>query len=482
MSRRRSSVQAGYALLAVIVTTAVLLTTGAAVLRMTRSEIHNAADEVASARAFYIAEAGVERGLVQLSNDRATASVQTNYRFPGSGTSTESFGGDGGTNSIVIEQDPLFADTRRKRITSTGSVIGQTANVVAHAFVQDGNPFATSGCPILYSDTGRARLIQHLNVALPVGVSWISGGEIFSNDDVEFKSLLAVALGMNASVTVRARGDFIDSSIANLLTNLSSSSLLRGGSYNAAALHLPHVVLGICVAPLTGFHFGPTATNCGHGVVSAIPARTMPTIDYEAIRNHPSTVVVNRNNVPFGSWHAASGTWTYSGLLSFPASAQAIYYVEGNASLDSLQILREADVTIVTRGWLRLGTIALLNTDLIPALAENQDLRLVAEGDIVVGRRLLNSVVPPADNLLSNVIGEDLALTELLGLGTGTIEVLDRNRIFAFSERGGVWVKTGTAQALSRTNTCLMAKGDATLATTASILSSIGPASTPYFP
>jgi hypothetical protein len=463
----------GYALLAAVVTTAVLLTTAGAVIRMTRSETHRAADDVAAQRAFYIAEAGVERGLVQLHNDRATAATLSTYRFPSSGTSSESYAS--GTNAIVIDQDPLFADSRRKRITSTGTLFGQTATVVARALVQNGDPFAnTGGCPLLYSDTGRARLVQSLS---SLSGNLFDGVEIFSNDDVEFANL--AALVVNGTGTIRARGDFIDSTLLSLLTNISGTALFRTGNYDGAALH-SHL-LGICGSPLVGIHFG-TAVNCGHGTQQAIASRSLPIVDYEAIRNHASTVVVNRNNLPFGSWHAASGTWVYNGLLSFPASSQTIYYVEGNASLDAIRLLRESDATIVARGWLRLGTISLLNTDLIALLAETQDLRLVAEGDVVVGRQLLTPLVPPVSNLLGSTVSESAALADTLGLGTGTIELLDRNRVFVFSERGSAWVKTGTVDALSRTRACILAKNDATLAMTASLLSSIGPIATPYAP
>lgn len=469
----KRSDERGYALLAAVVTTAVLLTAAGAVIRMTRSELRRSADDVAAQRAFYVAEAGVERGLVQLHDDRATAAAQTSYRFPASGSSSESYGG--GTNAIVIDQDPLFADPRRKRITSTGTLFGQTSTVVARAVVQSGDPFAnTGGCPLLYSDGGEARLVQSLSA---VSGNVFDGVEIFSNDDVRFANLISLAV--NGTGTIRARDDFIDSSTVSLLANYGGTTLFRGGDYDAAALH-SHL-LGLCASPLLGIHFG-TAPNCGHGTVQAIAPRSLPIVDYEAIRNHPSTVVVNANQVPFGSWHAASRTWIYTGLLSFPASAQTIYYVEGNASLDAIRLLREADATIVARGWLRLGTISLLNTDLIPALAETQDLRLLAEGDVAVGRQLLTPLVPPLNGLLGSTVSESAALADTLGLGTGTIEVLDRNRVFVLSERGSAWVKTGTAQALSRTRACILAKNDATLAMTASLLSSIGPITTPYAP
>lgn len=430
----------GNALLSVVVISAVLLAGAAATIRTTRSELWHSSQNVAHQQAFYVAEAGVQRAIAQLDLDRATAATSTGYTYA---LADQSFGS--GTYSFTVEQDPLFAsDPRRKRITSTGELGPQESTVVSHVVVQN-----EVDCPLLLSDQGSARLVTN-------GVATtLFDGRIVGNLDVEF-NFLADAL-VNGEGTVQAGRDFVENGALSLLATMDAN-LVRAGNFLQGPLHL-HLLLVDA-----GIHFANGAN--GHGVQQAVTAETFPIPDYERIRSDARTIVVNADNVPFGSWDSTSGTWIVNSAVGVAAATEKIYYVEGNARLSGLSLAREATGMVVARGWLTLQNLSILNTDLLNGSADTQQLVLVAEESVYVGRQLL-SMLP------LSLESESVALANLTGLGVAAVEAFDRNLVYAYSEKGEVWVKGGTVDAASELRTCIIAKDDATLAYTASLLSTV---------
>src|SRR2546425_10989158 len=133
MRSRKTTLQheGGYALLSVLAITTALMVSALAAIQLSRSELHFTADHVSHQQAFYVADAGVQAALAQLSNDRVTAGTSMSYTYTG----TASIGG--GSYAITIAQDPLFSsDVARKQIQSTGTRNGQQSTIVAHAVVQ----------------------------------------------------------------------------------------------------------------------------------------------------------------------------------------------------------------------------------------------------------------------------------------------------------------------------------------------------------
>ncbi|MGH7857739.1 MAG: hypothetical protein ACREQY_10455, partial [Candidatus Binatia bacterium] len=308
--------EAGYALLSVTVVAATLLVGAAAMIGLTRNELWHSAQEVAHQRAFYVAEAGIEHGVARLEEDRATAATSTTYTFS---LSDQAFGE--GAYSVVIEQDPLYpSDPRRKLIRSTGVVTRQESVVESHAVVQS-EFYPGGGCPLLFSDAGRARIVTG------GAATTLFNGRIFSNADVEFTFLAAAAVGGEGTVVTRR--NLIESGILGLFVTLGAT-LVRQGDFVPGLLHSD--VLN------TGIHFSNGVS--GHGVQQAVSSITFPLPDYETLRRDARTIVVNGDNVPFGSWDVASGTWVVSSSFDVPASTDGFYYVEGNADLEGVQLLR----------------------------------------------------------------------------------------------------------------------------------------------
>src|SRR5688572_3299822 len=100
----------GYALLAVVVITAILLVTAGAALELTRSEINFTTLHLSRQQAFYVAEAGVQRALVRLNEDKTNALASTTYTW---NLTDQSYGG--GAYSVSVSQDSAFpGDPQRK--------------------------------------------------------------------------------------------------------------------------------------------------------------------------------------------------------------------------------------------------------------------------------------------------------------------------------------------------------------------------------
>ncbi|MGH7805619.1 MAG: hypothetical protein ACREQJ_14825, partial [Candidatus Binatia bacterium] len=187
----------GYALLSVITIIAALLVASVAAIRMTRQELRGTADSVAARKALYIAEAGVQRALARLSQDRATAAASTTYTFSESNQAV----GEGEYDVTVI-QDPKFStDATRKQITGVGTAQGQQATVVAQAQVQTAPPST-----ICFTDEGTCK-IQTV-IALPALVNlWT--GNIFSNNNAAIETVVGAGVRAGTIGGVRSRIDAI---------------------------------------------------------------------------------------------------------------------------------------------------------------------------------------------------------------------------------------------------------------------------------
>jgi hypothetical protein len=480
----------GFALLSVIAVVGALLVAGIAAVRMTRTELRGTADSVAERRAFYVAEGGVQRALARLSQDRATAATSTAYTFT---ESTQALGD--GTYSVTVVQDPLFpTDATRKRITSVGVVDRQQSTVVNHAVVQ--NPLPSTVC---FTDLGTCRIQSAV-----AAVTELFDGEIFSNNDVAIET--SVGLAVRGTGNIYAKDRFYDQGLtvagvnalpavlsemnANLYSGVQytpTGTLSIGSQQTYQTLfgnligNLLWGVLGAAQDPHVGPLFGVHLYGLGlhfqngpskHGVTQVIPQRPFPRVDWKALRRDPRTEVVNAENVPFGSWDAASGTWHVGALFSPPVDADVIYYVQGNAHVESLQLRKGVRMTIAARGWIAAEAISVLNVGLLPG--STQSVRLIALRDNSIGRRLL-SYQPLALEGPLNAISPTLGMAT--GIGLNVLGALTtRNRVFAYSETRDVWAKVSTLTAASTNNRIgLVAKNDATLAYTGSILSSMKP-------
>src|SRR2546421_4453830 len=87
MTSRKTTLQheGGYALLSVLAITTALMVSALAAIQLSRSELHFTADHVSHQQAFYVADAGVQAALAQLSNDRVTAGTSVSYTYTGTG-------------------------------------------------------------------------------------------------------------------------------------------------------------------------------------------------------------------------------------------------------------------------------------------------------------------------------------------------------------------------------------------------------------
>jgi hypothetical protein len=449
----------GYALLSVITILAALLVAGVAAVRMTRRELRGTADSVAARKAFYVAEAGVQRALARLSQDRATAATSTTYTFSESNQTVGE-----GVYSVSVIQDPLFAtDPTRKQITGVGTATGQQATVVAHAQVQTAPPST-----ICFTDTGTCKL-QSI-IALPVGVNLFTGN-IFSNHNAAIETVAgALIRAGNPSAGVRSRIDarntFTDglvTGIAGVGVNLLSAT---GAELRTGVQYTPSGVLGLDLLHLLGLHFA-NGTN-GHGQVSPPTARAFPRVDWESLRRDSRTTIVNAESVPSGSWDATSGTWIAGSLLAPAVDADRIYYVEGNVHITSLQLLKGAKMTIAARGWSVVEALSVINAGLIAG--SQQDIRIIAEDGNTIGLDLI-SYSPLILQTAVNALGAGLGAAA--GIGLNVASVATTNRLFAYSETGDVWAKTSTLSVLSTTRLSMVAKNNATLAFTGTVAAGV---------
>lgn len=413
----------GYALLSVLAVVTALLTASVATITLVRSQLHYSADQIAAQTAYYVAEAGIQRGLAQLDNDSATAATAA-YVYPT--IATTSFGD--GSYSVTLAQDSLFPGVYgRKRITSTGTVNGKSATIVAHALVQAAQDPCNNTVMWANNDA-------HVNTLVSAANFQIFRGDIFANRDVHFTTLAGVIQATGANSHVYAVRNFYSDSLVVLGTPLSAQ-LFRGGSYNSSAdlLHL------------LGYHFSNGTS--GHGATSPAPtARTIPAPDWLEAKNDPGTVIVNSSNyasrISGSSWSGgAGGTLT---INSFTLNANTRYYVDGSVVVPAGQLLRLLGNT-TAEIWAK-GSIT-VDSFTLASVGATQNLTLVAQGNVRI-------------------------------VGGGLVGLLNRTNILAYSYGGDAQVYNGVVNALSDTRACIVAGGtsrDASYRTLATALSSIAP-------
>jgi Tfp pilus assembly protein PilX len=419
MIRRSGAIrERGYAMLSVVIVTGVLLTAGVAVLQLARTELHSTADQAAKQRAFYIAERGLQHGLAKLDQDRS-GSIATTYS---TSLTNQSFGG--GTYSVAIAQDTVYpTDATRKLITSTATFANQSSTVTAHAVVQDVSGTIGGGSPnplICFTNIGTCRISMWVDLA-----SGVYNGQIVSNNNVELDNQIVGAV-VHAKGDVYAKNSFISGGQLTLLSTVNPGTLFSGVAYTP-----PNIcILFVCAS--RGFTFN------GGNTVQTMNARPFVKPDYEKLKRNSRTVLVRQGQVPAGtSWNAGTNTWN-AGSFGTTASTDKIYYVEGNALLTGLQLLKGVKITIVARGTITVNSLTLLTTGLIAG--SNQAVRLIGESNVTLG-------------------GLDMSL---IGLDT-------TNNVFAYSEKGSVTINMNTISSFVHTNLSMMAWNNATLTTLAAV-------------
>ena len=446
----------GHALLSVVAILGALLVASVATVRMTRRELHGTAVSVARQKALYIAEAGVQRALARLSQDRASASTSTAYTYSASDQAVGE-----GTYDVNVVQDPVFpSDASRKRITAVGAALGEQATVVAQAHVQDVVGSATP--PICFTAGGKCKIQSLIQLGLPAvdsRVLW--SGDIFSNNDAAIETPVGVRVRGSGRIDVVDR--FNDGALSiggfpilGAVLASTNASLYTGVQYTPSGL------LGAELHPIlsVGLHFA-NGSN-GHGQVQPPTPRAFPQVDWESLRRDPRTIIVNSANVPTGSWDS-SGTWVVTTLSPSAIDEDVIYYVEGNVHITTLQLLKGARMTIAARGWSAVEALSVLNLGLIAG--STQDVRIIAEDKNTIGLNLLNYLPTLQDPL--NALGAGIG--DATGIGLAIASVATTNRLFAYSEKGDVWAKTSTLSALSTTRVSMVAKNDATIAFTGTL-------------
>jgi hypothetical protein len=520
----------GYALLTVVVMTAVLLTLAASTIQLTRTDLRSSADEAAHQQAFYIAEAGIQRGLAQLNWERSMASTYTTYAYSGS---SQSFGN--GSYVVSIAQDPQFStDPTRKLITSTGTRGPQTAQVVAHAVVQPnssavppgptptlgpnttptpgGNPTPTPpGAPPVVDPTAVATAtagpVPTSTPGVPPGMptptptpsasvnfppcnnqeilvsyngtatliddvdalsNLVDGnGRIFSNNDVTFETVASVGANASGTGAILARNNFNNAGAnLNLFSKFLNVSLSYGNSYVKAPLDSA-VHLLVCNPPVSVCQGAHFGTvKPQHGTQTTIAKAYPWQPDYQQLKRF-ANVIVNKHYQPFGSWDSSSGTWVVSGY-SFPAGTQTLYYVEGNVKLAAVSLFRTASPRIVARGWISMTSLTVLSTGLLSG--DVQSMFLIGEKDVMIGRDVTSLVGPSWQSESAT-----LALGTALSQGINLVNVDHTLNVIAYSQGGDVWGMVSNLSALSHPRLCFLANQDATLAFTGTLLTSVRP-------
>jgi hypothetical protein len=453
----------GYILAAVVVVTGVLLVAGATTLKLVRSQLHANADQLGHQKAFYIAEAGIQRGIAQLDADRALASTSTSYTF----SATEPFAE--GTYTVFVDQDPLFpAMPTRKRIRSSGRVGSQTSETLAHVVVQDQLP-----CAIAASQTDTRIL------SLVPAATELFDGLLYANRDAVFHVLGGAAIDGEGSVF--AGRNLVSNSLVSLLSTLRANAF-RGGGYSALGLHAD--ALGV---PVLGVHFNNG--NGKHGVQQAVAPRAHPIPDYDGLAKDPLTRIVNDDNPPpFGTWDPATDTWSYGSLVAFPSSPEIVYYVDGNVNFGSLALAANARATIVARGWISILSVGLVASSLgggttvavgpvgagapivLPVGSNSeQHLELLATDLVSIGRPVLST--SPTISFDS----ETAALADAtLGIGLSAAAIgSTRTYVYAYSETGSVWAKMASVAVGSGARATLLGNGETALAYGGSLASAV---------
>jgi hypothetical protein len=415
----------GYALLSVVVLVGVLLTAAVATLELARTELHSTADQAAKQKAFYIAERGIQHGLAKLDQDRS-GSIATTYSAT---VSNQSFGS--GTYSVTIAQDSLYpTNPTRKLITSVGQLANQQSTITAHAIVQDvastiQGPGASQ--PMMFCANGTCTISTKVDLA-----SGVYNGNIVSNNNVELDNLVAAAT--HGKGNIYAHNAFSVGGVA------SAGSTVTGSLHTAVAYTPSGIcILGVCTPAQYTFSAGK--------FVDSPATHPFPYLDWPAIKRDSRTVIVRKGQVPAGTnWINGTNTWN-AGTFGTTADADKIYYVEGNASFNGLNIAKGVKIAVAARGTIQINTITLLSTGLINGSSES--VRLYGLNDVSIGS--------------SSVVGLDL------GLGGSVLGLLTTSNFHAYSETGNVTLYVGTVNAAVQNNLSMLAYNNALISFTAAV-------------
>jgi hypothetical protein len=482
----------GYALLAVVVITGILLVTAGAAIELARSEINFTTLHLSRQQAFYVAEAGVQRGLVRLNEDRTNALAATAYSW---NLADQSYGA--GTYSVTVSQDSAFPnDPQRKEIRSTGRVGGFESTVVAKSFLQVpwDSMIMAGGPSSVLSLVNETKGSDPLFGGLPSPII-VSGGDMVLRQGPGAR--------FEGSGTMITGGDFIYDPNSSNQRELGDVWLYRGGAYVNPIDSSQHS---------KGPHFRNPVNGDGHGEQVTPAERRLPRPDYRVMKRDARTVLVSADRAPYpctswngcgyGSWNTTTNTWEYPGTLNLPTSPQVIYYVSGNAKLGALQLSKDTGGAVIARGVLAVGRVDLYrgtssgswviaqrpNTSSWSnpvTTASTQTVHLYAEKELVLGRLVLSMQPLTLESggggsgglvggllggLLSGLLDSDPVTGIEFGFDLSSIAT--HTRILAFSENAYVWMRVKGSAGDTRVNLC--ARGDATMAFEGSIAAPIG--------
>lgn len=267
----------GFAMLAVVVLSAVLLVSTVAAIRLSRTDLRSSANLAAHTSAFYAAEAGVQQALARLERDRGATPPST-----GGGYAPDLLQGalgNGATWEVSIGSDPDDARPGRKQILSTGRFADQSSRIDVRALVQD--PPAISGdpdalCPLLFSNQGTAQFVSNVAVAN----ARLFDGEIFSNHDV--KMTINVGASFDAGGLVQAGRDFVSNDLLAIGASLDAE-LEYGRAYERTALDLDGFGVELPVlGPLVDFVLGlagPPLDYLVNDLIIGTSTNTLCTVD-----------------------------------------------------------------------------------------------------------------------------------------------------------------------------------------------------------
>jgi len=307
----------------------------------------------------------------------------------------------------------------------------------------------------IFADTGTAALT---NVATSA-TALLNNGGVHSNNTITISNVAGAAVsGSGRFESVNATSEQASATILTPLnlTLLGNTSInLYYGASNLVFgpgvidLHLP--ILG----PVAGIHFANTGSN-KHGQQMAVSSIAFPILDFDMIERRSTTTPVDANHAPpFGAFVGANdtGTWVVSsGLPSAPSGGT--YFVRGNVQFSGFSLAQGTNTNIIASGTIEIDQLSLIQSALI---GSTQSLRLAAKGNVYVGRQIGQT--------------ESAALLNLLSLAGLSVGVVTTNKIAAYSLNNDVWMKLAGIATGAVTRLNLVGKQNATLATTAAIVS-----------
>ena len=311
----------GFVLISTLMLVGLLTILGVTAITMTNLEMETDANLHASTQSFYLAQAGLERGLGKLVADSSWAA---NVSDP-----SNAFSGDNslGAGSYVVEVFNDDPNPGEVRIRSTGSTSGYNAASAALEAVVTKGSFPTVFDYAAFSCS---------NINLNDGLNEIRDGDVFTSGNFNMDS--GTNLVENADVSALGNinvdaGQILGGDVfANGNVNLNSSGSLNvdgnataGGSVVGPGTVTGTTNSGVSPDPVTDLCTGPQLGD------TAIPAETI-----QDFRDNADTTIS-------GTYVQSGGTITYTGVVhvtgnidltgNIELSGNVIFVVDGNADI-----------------------------------------------------------------------------------------------------------------------------------------------------